>query len=107
MKLPEWPKMKSPMEAIEDLAARNKATTDALTSSKVVTGRAVCPVAANGAPDCKTGAEALCRSKGFKEGRSLDSDATRTCSPAAMLSGRKLQDSDCKTENFVTRAVCQ
>lgn len=38
----------------------------------MVSGRAACVVAANGAPDCKAGA-----------------------------------DRDCKTENYVTRALCQ
>ena len=32
-------------------------------------------VAANGAPDCKAGADRLCQSKGYKEGKSLDTDA--------------------------------
>src|ERR671935_2080759 len=35
--------------------------------SLMVSGRAACLVAANGAPDCKAGADRLCQSKGFKE----------------------------------------
>jgi hypothetical protein len=50
----------------------------------MVSGRAACVVASNGAPDCKAGADELCRSKGFKEGKSLDTDAPknarRSCS---------------------------
>ena len=31
----------------------------------------VCPVAANGAPDCKAASDKFCQTKGFKEGKSL------------------------------------
>ena len=70
-------------------------------------GRAACLVAANGAPDCKAGADRLCQSKGYKEGKSLDTDAAEKCSPKVYLPGRKREPGDCKTENYVTRALCQ
>src|SRR5437868_11575686 len=62
------PKMKSPGEAIDDLNARAKdAAKDAgeglsnmAKPSSMVTGRAACVVASNGAPDCKAGADKLC-----------------------------------------------
>ena len=73
----------------------------------MVKGRMGCPVAANGAPDCKAASDRLCQSKGFKEGKSMDTDAAQTCSPKAMIPGRKPEEGDCKTENFVTRALCQ
>jgi hypothetical protein len=108
------PTMKSPKETIEDLNARAKdMTKDAadglsrLTKSSGVKGRVVCPVAANGAPDCKAAADKLCQSKGFKEGKSLDIDTTRNCSAKALLSGRKPDESECRTDNYVTRALCQ
>jgi hypothetical protein len=97
------PTLKSPKETIDDAA-------DALsrwTKSPGVKGRAACPVAANGAPDCKAAADKLCQSKGFKEGKSLDVDTTRNCSAKALLSGRKPEESECRTETYVTRAVCQ
>jgi hypothetical protein len=97
------PTLKSPKETIDDAA-------DALsrwTKSPGVKGRAACPVAANGAPDCKAAADKLCQSKGFKEGKSLDVDTTRNCSARALLSGRKPEESECRTETYVTRAVCQ
>src|SRR3954447_15570303 len=97
------PTLKSPKETIDEAA-------DALArlaKSPGVTGRAICPVAANGAPDCKAGADRLCQSKGFKEGNSLDVDTTRNCSLKALLSGRKPDESECRTETYVTRAVCQ
>jgi hypothetical protein len=73
----------------------------------VVKGRVVCPVAANGAPDCKAASDKLCQSKGYKEGKSLDTDAAQTCSPKAMIPGRKPEEGDCRTDNYVTQAVCQ
>jgi hypothetical protein len=97
------PTLKSPKETIDDAA-------DALsrwTKSPGVKGRAACPLAANGAPDCKAAADKLCQSKGFKEGKSLDVDTTRNCSARALLSGRKPEESECRTETYVTRAVCQ
>jgi hypothetical protein len=74
---------------------------------KMVTGRAVCPVAANGAPDCKAGADALCKSKGMTSGRSLDMDSAHNCSTQNILSGARSIKDICRTETFVTRAMCQ
>lgn len=72
------------------------------------TGREKCPLAANGASDCKVAADALCRAHGYKEGKSTDTDATQKCSAEALLlSGRKSQPGACRTDYFVTRAWCQ
>ncbi|MGY3442510.1 MULTISPECIES: hypothetical protein [unclassified Bradyrhizobium] len=94
------PPLKSPGETLNDL-------TNIARPSTVVTGRAACVVASNGAPDCKIGADRLCQSKGFKEGKGIDTDASEKCSPLVYLPGHKRGPNDCKTENFVTRAVCQ
>lgn len=109
------PTLKSPQEAIEDLNTRAKdATKDAGESlsrmakpSSMVTGRMGCPVAANGAPDCKAGADKLCQSKGYQEGKSLDTDAAEKCSAKVYIPGHKREPGDCRTENYVTRALCQ
>jgi len=108
------PTLKSPGETINDFNARARdAAKDAgdslsrLKPSAMVTGRTACLVAANGAPDCKAGADRLCQSKGYKEGNSLDTDAAEKCSPKAYIPGRKREPGDCKTENYVTRALCQ
>jgi hypothetical protein len=105
------PPPKSPGETIDDLNARAKDAGESLSNvakpSLMVTGRAACLVAANGAPDCKAGADKLCQTKGYKEGRSLDTDAAEKCSPKVYLPGRKREPGDCKTENYVTRALCQ
>ena len=94
------PRIKSPSETLDDLSNMAKPST-------MVTGRVACLVAANGAPDCKLGADKLCQSKGYKEGKSLDTDAAEKCSPKAFIPGRKREPGDCKTENFVIKALCQ
>ena len=100
------PTLKSPSETIDDLNARAKDAGESLSNmakpSSMVSGRAACVVAANGAPDCKAGADKLCQSKGYKEGKSLDTDAAEKCSPkvyparpqarAGRLQDRKLRD---------------
>lgn len=105
------PTLKSPGEAMDDLNARAKDAGESLSSiarpSLMVTGRAACVVSANGAPDCKAGADKLCQSKGYKEGKSLDTDAAEKCSPKVFIPGRKREPGDCKTENYVTKALCQ
>jgi hypothetical protein len=112
------PGIKSPGETFDDLHTRARdavkdAARDAgdslarLKPSSLVSGRAACLVAANGAPDCKAGADKLCQSKGYKEGKSLDTDAAEKCSPKVFLPGRKREPGDCRTENYVTRALCQ
>src|SRR3954468_461393 len=80
--------LKSPGEAMDDLNARARETArdagDALSRlakpSSMVAGRTICPAASNGTPDCKTAADRLCQSKGYKEGRSLNADSAETCS---------------------------
>jgi hypothetical protein len=109
------PSLKGSQETIEDLNARAKdATKDAgeglsrlAKPSSMVTGRMGCPVSTNGAPDCKAGADKLCQTKGFTEGKSLDTDAAEKCSPKVYLPGHKREPGDCRTENYVTRALCQ
>jgi hypothetical protein len=105
------PPLKSPSETIDDFNARTKDAGQSLSNmakpSTMVSGRAACLVSANGAPDCKVGADRLCQAKGFKEGKSLDTDAAEKCSPKVYLPGYKRQSGDCKTENYVTRALCQ
>jgi hypothetical protein len=109
------PTLKSPSEAIDDLNARAKdAAKDAGESlsrlakpSSMVTGRLKCPAAANGAPDCKVAADQLCRTKGFKEGKSLNSDSAEACSAKVLIPGRTRKADDCRTDYYVTRALCQ
>jgi hypothetical protein len=109
------PTLQSPQQTIDDLNARTRdATKDAGESlsrlarpALMVTGRMVCPVSTNGAPDCKLGADKLCQSKGFKEGKSLNGDSAEACSPKVLIPGRARKPDDCRTDNYVTRALCQ
>jgi hypothetical protein len=108
------PSLKSPSETIDDFNARAKdAAKDAsdslsrLTTSSMVSGRAACPVSGNGAPDCKNASDKLCQTKGFMEGKSLTTDSAETCSAKVLIPGRTRKPDDCRTDTFVTRALCQ
>jgi hypothetical protein len=107
------PPMKSSGEAIDDLNARARDTMkdagDALSRLKpgaMVKGRVACPVT-SGTPDCKFGADKLCQSKGFKEGKSLGTDSSEACSAKVLIPGRQRKPDDCRTDTFVTTALCQ
>jgi len=99
----------SPGQALDGLNSSAKDATDSLkriaplSGQTMATGRALCPAAANGSPDCKLAAEQLCKEKGYGGGSSVDIESTQKCSAKAYFSGQ----SACRTENFVTRAVCQ
>ena len=113
------PNLKGPGETIDDLNVRAKdavkdAAKDAgdalsrLTSpGSMVSGRMACPVAANGTPDCKLGADKLCQAKGYKEGKSLSTDSAQSCSAKVLIPGRARKPDDCRTDNYVTNALCQ
>jgi hypothetical protein len=105
------PSLKSPSETIDDLNARAKDAGETLSRlakpSSMVAGRITCPISANGAPDCKLGADKLCQSKGFKEGKSLNTDSAENCSAKVLIPGRTRKPDDCRTDNYVTRALCQ
>ena len=105
------PALKSPGETIDDLNARAKDAGDTLSRlakpSSMAVGRMICPVSTNGAPDCKVGADKLCQAKGFKEGKSLNTDSAETCSAKVLIPGRVRKPDDCRTNNYVTSALCQ
>ena len=67
------PPLKTPGETIDDLNARAKDAGEALSRlakpGSMVSGRVICPVAATGTPDCKSGADKLCQSKGLQGGQ--------------------------------------
>jgi hypothetical protein len=104
------PPLKTPSEAMDDLNARARDAGDALSRlakpSSMVAGRTICPAAANGTPDCKAAADRLCQSKGYKEGRSLNADTAETCSAKVFIPGRQRKPDDCRTDNYVTTALC-
>ena len=75
--------------------------------SNVVAGWEKCAVAPNGAPDCGVASVALCRTKGFQRGNSLDITSSRKCPAQVWLQGRQPNDVECANESFVSRAICQ
>jgi hypothetical protein len=96
--------------AAGDLA---KGVTDAagvvarLPLSNVVAGFERCAVAPNGAPDCNVASVALCKTKGFQRGNSLDITSSRKCPALVWLERRQPNDNECINEAFVSRAICQ
>lgn len=75
-------------------------------NTRPVTGHQTCRTAPNGAPDCVAAANALCKSKGFDTGKSLDMTTAEVCPPKVYMSGRQTVG-ECRTETFVSRALCQ
>ena len=108
--LQSWPSIASPQETIEDLNRRARDAGDNLSrfsKQQVVAGRVKCPLAANGAPDCKVAADRLCTDNGFKGGRSINSDSAENCPASVILSDKPPEPANCQVENFVIRALCQ
>ena len=100
-KLPSiLPPIKSPSETMNDLSRLAKPST-------MVSGRVACPVSSNGAPDCKQAADQLCQGKGYKEGKSLNTDAAEKCSAKVLIPGRQRKPDDCRSDTYVTSALCQ
>lgn len=103
------PTLPSPSQTLEGLNSSAKDASDGLkriaplSSQAMISGRTLCPASANGASDCKRGADQLCKEKGYAEGKSVDIESAQKCSAKAYFSGQGA----CRTENFVTRAVCQ
>jgi len=96
--------------AAGDLA---KGVTDAagtvarLPGTNVVTGHELCAVAPNGAPDCGSASLALCKSKGFSRGSSVDITSSYKCPAQLWREGRAPNPQECRDESFVSRALCQ
>ena len=76
-----------------------------LSTARMMSGRERCVTAPNGAPDCVTAAEALCRKHGFATGKSMDFTSAEEC-PAKTLLGQASRD-ECTTVTFISRAMCQ
>ena len=78
-----------------------------LPNMRIVPVRERCPVAASGGPDCQTAAATACRGKGFAAGKSLDTQSEHKCPAQVLLRGRAPNELECRSETFVTRALCQ
>jgi hypothetical protein len=65
-----------------------------------------CAVAPNGAPDCRTAAVNVCRSKGFTDGHPVNVQSSQDCPPAVWMSGREPAPGQCPEETVVLMAAC-
>jgi hypothetical protein len=78
-----------------------------LPGTNVVKGWERCAEAPNGAPDCEVAIVALCKTKGYERGKSLDITSAHRCPAQVWLEGRQPAVGECKQESFVARAICQ
>lgn len=110
--------LKGAQQAIGDLNRKaGEVTRDAAKSAadnltripgaRMASGRTRCVDASNGAPDCATAANALCKSKGFSSGSSVATESGERCPARVYLTGRPAKPGECKMETFVTSAMCQ
>ena len=96
------------MDATKATVDATKNAVDAvakLPTARLVSGHERCVVAPNGAPDCLSAAELLCRKKGFSTGKSMDFTSAEEC-PAKAMVGEVSKD-ECTTVTFISRAMCQ
>jgi hypothetical protein len=75
-------------------------------TARAVSGHEKCQLAPNGAPDCVSAANTICKAKGFGSGKSVDMTTAEICPTKVYLSGRSTGP-ECTTETFVSRALCQ
>jgi hypothetical protein len=76
-------------------------------TARFVNAREVCPVAPNGAPDCRAAAETICKAHGFSSGSSADFQTYQKCPPIALNRADGGPPPPCTIESAVTRALCQ
>jgi hypothetical protein len=102
--------MKNTQEALGTMGDQAREAANSVVTipgTRVITGRQLCPTAANGAPNCQPGVDALCRAKGFQSGRSLDVTSGQRCPARVYIENRPPKEGECRMETYVTRAVCQ
>jgi hypothetical protein len=78
-----------------------------LPNTNIVSGYQLCSAAPNGAPDCGGASEALCKTKGYQRGNSLDITSAFKCPAQMWREGRAPNPQECRDESFVSRAICQ
>ena len=94
------------VDAGKSAAEATKNAVDAvakLPAARMMKGRERCANAPNGAPDCLSAAEALCRKHGFNSGKSMEFTSAEEC-PVRTLLG---QSDQCTMVTFISRAMCQ
>jgi hypothetical protein len=90
-----------------DAAASAADAVAKIPKTRIVSGHQNCAIADNGAPDCRSAAEHLCKAQGMASGKSLDITAAEECPVRVVAGARQAQPGECKNVTFVTRAVCQ
>jgi hypothetical protein len=75
-------------------------------TTRVIAERVTCPVAPNGAPDCRSAADTICKTHGFASGTSIDFQTAEKCPPIA-LNRPDGEPPRCVIESYVTRALCR
>jgi hypothetical protein len=96
-------------DAMRNAAEATKDAVNAIAripATRMVEVRALCPLAPNGAPDCRQAAANACRGKGFSSGDPIDVRSSENCPPAIVLSGRQPSAGECPTETVVLAAAC-
>jgi len=78
-----------------------------ISGTRVISERATCPTAPNGAPDCRVAAETICKRHGFGSGSSIDFQTAAKCPPIALNRPNGEPPPPCVLESYVTRALCQ
>ncbi len=107
-----WPDTsKSTSEAATDMmkgaADAASAMSKKLGGSHLIAGPIVCPLAPNGAPDCRSAATSLCKQHGYKTGSSVDYVTAEKCPAEVTIAGRRPVEGECPIEHMVTKALCQ
>ena len=93
--------------ATADAAASAADAVARIPKTRIVSGHQNCAIADNGAPDCRSAAEHLCKAQGMASGKSLDITAAEECPVRVMAGAREAQPGECKNVTFVSRALCQ
>jgi hypothetical protein len=107
-----WPDTtKSTSEAATDMmkgaADAANAMSKKLGGTRLIVGPIVCPLAPNGAPDCRAAAASLCKQHGYKSGSSVDYVTAEKCPAEVTIAGRRPVEGECPIEHTVTKALCQ
>ena len=104
----------SAAEATQDaLKHAAEATKEAATALiRIPAGRFIevhqrCALAPNGAPDCRSAAASVCRTKGFQDGNPINVQSSQNCPPAVWMSGREPAAGQCPQETVVLMVACR
>ena len=79
----------------------------AVPAMRIVNKRQQCAVAANGGPDCRQAAVAICRANGFATGKTFETQTEQKCPLTVLLGRRDFKPGECRTETYVLRSLCE